>query len=294
MSKLNTLTPLLCTSGLDIIAFTETWLYPSISTSELNFSNYTVFRCDRSSFNSSSGRGGGVLIAVKSTLICKVLNVSVKSVEHVFVLINLGPNILILGCVYIPPLSPLTFYEQFFKAVNELFISNPRAKFVLLGDFNLPSLNWSLYSLPIICNSPIDSYFISMLSQFNFNQFNLLRNNNNVTLDLVLSNIHLSVSNEPDPLLPIDKHHPALNITLKYEQFNILSTTYDIIYDFKNCDYVKIVKYIGDSLNIINPISSDVNGVVDRLYMILHDSINIFVPKRRIYNNTYLFGIQIL
>ncbi|KAL4107986.1 hypothetical protein QTP88_018251 [Uroleucon formosanum] len=287
VSKLNTLTPLLCTSGLDIIAFTETWLYPSISTSELNFSNYTVFRCDRSSLNSSSGRGGGVLIAVKSTLICKVLNVSVKSVEHVFVLINLGPNILILGCVYIPPLSPITFYEQFFKAVNELFISNSRAKFVLLGDFNLPSLNWSLYSLPIICNSPIDSYFISMLSQFNFNQFNLLRNNNNVTLDLVLSNIHLSVSNEPDPLLPIDKHHPALNITLKYEQFSILSTTYDIIYDFKNCDYVKIVKYIGDSLNIFNPISSDVNGAVDRLYMVLHDSINIFVPKRRIYNNTY-------
>ncbi|KAL4085243.1 hypothetical protein QTP88_027102 [Uroleucon formosanum] len=82
VSKLNTLTPLLCTSGLDIIAFTETWLYPSISTSELNFSNYTVFRCDRSSLNSSTGRGGGVLIAVKSTLICKVLNVSVKSVEH--------------------------------------------------------------------------------------------------------------------------------------------------------------------------------------------------------------------
>jgi len=114
------------------------------------------------------------------------------------VLINLGPNILILGCVYIPPLSPITLYEQFFKAVNEL-IWDPKAKFVLLGDFNLPSLNWSLYSLPIICNSPIDSYFISMLSQFNFNQFNLLRNNNNVTLDLILSNINLSVSNEPDP-----------------------------------------------------------------------------------------------
>lgn len=81
-------------------------------------------------------------------------------------------------------------------------------------------------------------------------------------------------------------HYPAHNITLKYEQFNILSITYDITYDFKNCD-VKIVKYIGDSLNIINSISSDVNDVVDRFYMILHHAINIFVPKRRIYNNTY-------
>lgn len=158
-------------------------------------------------------------------------------------LINLGPNTLILCWVYILSFSPITLYEQFFKAVNELFISNPKAKFVLLGDFNIPSLNWSLYSLPIIiCNSPIDSYLVSMLSQFNLNQFYLLRNNNNVTLNLILSNIHLSVSNEPDPLLPIDKHHPALNITLKYEQFNILSTTYDL----KNCNYVKIVKCIGD------------------------------------------------
>jgi len=67
-----------------------------------------------------------------------------------------------------------------------------------------------------------------MLSQFNFNQCNLLRNHNNVILDLVLSNIHLSIFNEPYPLLPIDKHHPALNISLKYEQFNILSTPYNL------------------------------------------------------------------
>lgn len=228
-----------------------------------------------------------MLIAIKSTLICKVLNVSVKNVEHVFVQLNLGPNILIIGCVYIPPVSPLILYEQFFNAVNELFISYPKAKFVLLGDFNLPSLNFSPYTLPIICNSPIESYFISMLSLFHFNQFNLVRNHNNVTLDLVLSNIHLFVLNDPDPLLPIDKHHPALNISLKYEQFNTLSTLNNIIYDFKNCDYIRIVKYIGDSLNIINSISSDINIVVDDLYKILHDAINIFVPKKRLYINTY-------
>lgn len=63
-------------------------------------------------------------------MIWKALNVSVKNVEHVFVQLNLGPSILVLGCVYIPPLSPIILYEQFFKAVNELFVSNPKAKFV--------------------------------------------------------------------------------------------------------------------------------------------------------------------
>lgn len=187
-SKVNTFTPRLCTSGFDIIVLTETWLSPSISTAELNFSNYTAFRCDRSSLYSSNNRGGGVLIAVQSTLICKVLNVSVKNVEHVFVLLSLYSTCLSFNNI-----------RTIFKAVNELFISNPKAKFVLLGDFNLPSLNWSPYTLSIICNSSIDSYFISILSQFNFNQFNLSRNHNNVTLDLVLSNIHLFVINDPDP-----------------------------------------------------------------------------------------------
>ncbi|CAI6352311.1 unnamed protein product [Macrosiphum euphorbiae] len=131
VSKLNTFIPLLFTSGFDIIAFTETLLHPFISTAELNFKNYTIFCGDRCSLNSSSGQSGGVLIAIKSTLICTFLNVSVKSVEHVFVQLNLGPNTLILGCVYIPTLSPLSLYEQFFVAVNELFISNPKAKCIL-------------------------------------------------------------------------------------------------------------------------------------------------------------------
>jgi hypothetical protein len=53
-----------------------------------------------------------------------------------------------------------------------------------------------------------------MLSQLNLNQYNFIHNHNNVSLDLVLSNVHVNVSNDLDPLLPIDKHHPALNISL--------------------------------------------------------------------------------
>lgn len=53
-----------------------------------------------------------------------------------------------------------------------------------------------------------------MLSHFNLNQFNLMSNHNNVTLNLILSNARVSVTNNPNPLLSIDKRHPHLNISL--------------------------------------------------------------------------------
>jgi hypothetical protein len=100
-------------------------------------------------------------------------------------------------------------YEHFYFAFNELYQNNHNSKIIVLGDFNLPSLIWSNTTLPVKFNSNIESYFISMLSQLNLNQYNCIRNHKNVSLDLVLSNVHVNVSNDPDPLLPIHKHHPA-------------------------------------------------------------------------------------
>lgn len=85
---MSTLTKLLNISSFYTIAFSVTWISPSQSNSKLNFTNYIVYRCNRSSYNSSSNRGVGVLIAIKSTLKCKVLNVSVNCVERVFVQLN--------------------------------------------------------------------------------------------------------------------------------------------------------------------------------------------------------------
>jgi len=78
-----------------------------------------------------------------------------------------------------------------------------------------------------------------MLSQLNLNQYNFIRNHNNVSLDLVLSNVHVNVSNEPnvpDPLLPIDKHHPSLNVSLDCNQFDLPQVS-ESVYDFKNCNF---------------------------------------------------------
>lgn len=52
----------------DIIVFVETWLTGEISSSELGFKDFNVFRLDRSADTSAFVRGGGVLIAIKKIL----------------------------------------------------------------------------------------------------------------------------------------------------------------------------------------------------------------------------------
>jgi len=84
------LIPIINTSFFNIIAFSETWLSDNISNSELNINNYAIYRCDRSLSNSNCDVGGGVLIAVDSNLKSKILHVSIKSVEHLFVHLQLG------------------------------------------------------------------------------------------------------------------------------------------------------------------------------------------------------------
>lgn len=54
------------------------------------------------------------------------------------------------------------------------------------------------------------SLWLLFLSCWQFN------NINNRTLDLVLSNIECLVSKEQLPLLPIDRHHPALSIVFRF------------------------------------------------------------------------------
>lgn len=83
----------------------------------------------------------------------------------------------ILSCVYIPPCSPIIMSENMFSALSEVNNSNLALKIVLLNDFNLPSLSWSLDTN----NHPqIESYFVSMLSYFNLSQLNYIPNYNNV------------------------------------------------------------------------------------------------------------------
>ena len=129
----------------DIITFSETWLTHKIEDFSISHNNYTIYRQDRSS------KGGGVCIFVKKLIVVK--EVQAKSINGADILIlDIFTNIRAytrLIAIYIPPkvaivtknlsniLDSLDFY---LCHPDPLFIED----IVIVGDFNLPSIDWAL------------------------------------------------------------------------------------------------------------------------------------------------------
>lgn len=132
----------------DIIILTETWLCPSITNSELGLLGYQLHRLDRNHCT----RGGGVLIAVRSTFPSVLISTNISTVEHLFIHIT-NPSInIIVGAVYIPPNSSLQLYESHANIVDAIFSKYTSSKFILCGDYNIPGVDWSSDELGLIAS----------------------------------------------------------------------------------------------------------------------------------------------
>jgi len=100
-----------------------------------------MYRCDRSLLSSSSTRGESVLIAVNKKCISSTNDIDVELLGlcFVFVKINNTKNV-IVGCIFFPPNSPSSLYNEYFSILDNL-ISSSQNYDLLFGDFNLPNLN---------------------------------------------------------------------------------------------------------------------------------------------------------
>jgi len=98
-------------NSYDIIILTETWLTPDIVNAEIGFVGFHIFRFDRNSNSSSSTRGGGVLIAVKSNLNASLILKNCIHVEQVFIALTFLKTKFLIGAVYLPPNSSGDVYE---------------------------------------------------------------------------------------------------------------------------------------------------------------------------------------
>lgn len=171
-------------STYDIIVLTETNLTPDILTSELGLNNFNVFQKDRSPATSIKESGGGVLVALRKDFPSSELSSSIDNVECVFVTGRVYDQALIVGGVYIPPLSRTQMYS-FNESLEEVsLICEPNTKMIIAGDFNLPGVDWThTSSVPV--NSAAACVF-DMMNFFNLCQHNNVLNSRGVLLDLIL------------------------------------------------------------------------------------------------------------
>ena len=195
-TKLSSFQTFIYSHEYDIIAITETWLTKNIFDNEILPINYTIYRNDRGS------RGGGVLFAVWDNIISKVLP-SPTNVEMLTLEVEVLQKI-VISVVYLPPNPSLLLIQSL---SSHLFQFQGSRNIVLLGDFNLPDINWDT-----LCgNSRVDETFCDVCFEFNLSQ--LISCSTHIhgnILDLVLTNnedLVSSISIHSTDNLPITSDH---------------------------------------------------------------------------------------
>ena len=132
----------------DIILGTETWLDPSVHSSEIisNHLGYNVYRRDRTIQKGNKlKKGGGVMIATRQDLEMEKTTCA-KNLEMMSGIIRLSKmKKLILNVFYRPPSEQSESYRgEVNKEFEELFNKNNKNTVIIIGgDLNLPDLDWS-------------------------------------------------------------------------------------------------------------------------------------------------------
>ena len=174
--------------AIDLMFFTETWLTSRISDSMLSINNYTAIRSDR-----SYSKGGGVILFHRDGLNIKCIDVDSSKFDSAianfeFLCIDLFENGLRTRfvCIYLPPKFSVcaNTVKTLCKLIDNL--SDPSIPCFVIGDFNLPKIDWEHYSTT---GGITDNIFLQFCINNGWTQHiqtsTHIKNN---TLDLLLSN----------------------------------------------------------------------------------------------------------
>ncbi|XP_045471763.1 uncharacterized protein LOC123678670 [Harmonia axyridis] len=204
-------------SEYDIICLSETWLSSDILDSEICDDRYVLYRNDRNFDLTSKSRGGGVLIAVRSSLMACSINLD--SIKESFPNVNImglriglrGSHFYILT-LYIPPNTASDQYEDVLEAISVLpCLLDENANLIIVGDFNIP--DYVTHRETTLHNVRVE-VIENFLNFFGLTQSNEDLNANQRLLDLVCSKCPIVVRESLFPLVSIDAHHPPLEFSV--------------------------------------------------------------------------------
>ena len=133
---------LVSTEKSDLIAGTESWLTPTVYSSELFPTNYILNRKDR------DDGYGGVFLACRDALPCEPVHINSRC-EIVANRIQLYDHShLMICCIYRPP-----------NSMEEVIEKYPRDMVWITGDINLPHVDWE-NNIVQSSSYPVFSYMI--------------------------------------------------------------------------------------------------------------------------------------
>jgi hypothetical protein len=184
--------------------FTESWLKPQITDSMVCPKGFSIIRADR-----LNKHGGGVALLYKERLRITPVNLNITSIdpytdnfEFICVdLFNPDKTRIRLLCFYIPPspskcasttetdeMTATKIKASTIKAVCHVIksLTNPLYPCYIVGDFNLPQINWSI---PTTCGGPSHKIFLDFCTTNCLTQcINVATHEKENILDLLLCN----------------------------------------------------------------------------------------------------------
>lgn len=263
-----------------IFAFTETWLRDDIPSSFYFDESFIVERNDRKDSNKS--RGGGCLIAYKSHISAIRMYEWENELpfENVWLRIKQrSKRYLFINVCYISPKAQYEHYSKYINQIIEKFcMIEPNSDFILLGDYNLSSIRWSVVGeecIPEHLEGRTATDLINMLNITESRQLNHLRNVNNRTLDLAITNITNAKLFTCTEISNLDNHHPVFELSIPNILPKFLKVKRGPKLNFFKADYPNILRGI-DNIDWNEKLSfEDVNDQVKAFY----DNIDLIVSS---------------
>ena len=227
----------------DIFALSESKLIPSITDKEI-CSKYTLYRRDRHS-TAGPGRGGGVLIGISDACNIKVIH-TYHDRDGEILSLDLDAN----GYRF----SFTTYYHPpSVRHINDIinwFNESIACNHIIVGDFNLPDIDWDTKKLKNRSNLAIHESFLEFLSTSGLEQIiNFPTHIRGNILDLILTNLDTTSPNaEPscsdhhvitfEMNLPFTNNHTSSNISSNSNPYWLFkkSNLPEIIVDCSNLE----------------------------------------------------------
>ena len=278
----------------NIIAFSETWLKPSTLDQEIGLQGFSIYRRDRSLDFDCPTRGGGVLVAVSHSISSSLVYCGTLS-ESVFVKISYGGKHILLGCIYLPPLSSLEVLSEFLLMLDQIASAATLDEIIICGDFNLPNIIWNTQPLDFsIVDYVSPSIKQNCLQLLNTCAYHGLQQQfpkhptKNYSLDLLFSSSsfvkHLDCHDE---LVTSDQHHIAAFFSLNMLLNNTHYRTINNRLDFAKANFERIRECLHD-VDWVEELSPyNVNTALDSFYKIVYDIIELYVPPAHVNTNQY-------
>lgn len=238
-----------------------------------------IYRRDRQ----DGRRGGGVLVCVKAGLhSIRRHNLEGPNTEHIMVeLFPLNSSKFMLGVFYRPPDSDLDTLTELRDMLDKLQES---CKLLLVGDFNLPYIDWSLdFPSPTQNNGHKEETFCGIISD------NFLQQAANGPTHISGNKLDLIFSNQPELLTNVTCTHPAnifptdhclidFDIQLSFLKAKPVQR---IVYVFKNADFSGLCEHLARvPLSMCISDESDMNECWQKWKDLFITAVEEHVPKK--------------